>query len=61
MKASIDAVPAESVVIGTPIDLSKVIEISKPYTRVYYDLDDAALPELESMVSEVLRKRGLIS
>lgn len=60
MKASIDAVPAESVVIGTPIDLGKVIEISKPYTRVYYDLDEAALPELESAISDVLRKRGLI-
>ncbi len=61
MKASIDAVPAEAVVIGTPIDLSKVVEISKPFTRVYYDLDDAALPQLESAISEILRKRGLIA
>lgn len=60
MKASLDAVPADAVVIGTPIDLGKVIDISKPYTRVYYDLDDAALPELERAVSDVLQRRGLI-
>ncbi len=60
MKASIDAVPADTVVIGTPIDLQKVIEIAKPSTRVYYDLDDAVLPELEEAVAELLRKHGLI-
>jgi len=61
MKASIDAVPADTVVIGTPIDLQKVIEIAKPSTRVYYDLDDAVLPELEAVVAKLLRKRGLIA
>jgi predicted GTPase len=60
MKASINSVPCDSVVIGTPIDLGKIIEINKPSTRVYYDLDDAALPELDKSVSELLRKRGLI-
>ncbi|NLI98245.1 GTPase [bacterium] len=60
MKASINSVPCDSVVIGTPIDLGKIIEINKPSTRVYYDLDDMALPELENSVSELLRKRGLI-
>lgn len=60
LKASIDAVPADSVVIGTPIDLGKVIEFNKPCTRVYYDLDDAVLPELEETVTALLRKRGLI-
>ncbi len=61
MKASIEAVPADAVVIGTPIDLAKVIDIDKPFTRVYYDLDDAALPELADAISTVLRERGLIS
>jgi predicted GTPase len=61
MKASIEAVPADAVVIGTPIDLAKVIDIDKPSTRVYYELDDAALPELADAVSAVLRERGLIS
>lgn len=60
MKASIDAVPADAVVIGTPIDLGKVIEFNKPSTRVYYDLDEKALPELEKSVAALLRKRGLI-
>jgi predicted GTPase len=61
LEASIDAVPADSVIIGTPIDLSKVIQIDKPFTRVYYDLDDAALPEFEAAVSSLLQARGLIA
>ncbi|MBN2378885.1 GTPase [candidate division WOR-3 bacterium] len=60
MKSSIDAVPCDTVVIGTPIDLGKVIQLNKPSTRVFYDLDEAALPELEDTVKALLRKRGLI-
>lgn len=60
MQASINAVPAEAVVVGTPIDLAKIIEIDKPSTRVYYDLDDAALPALEEAITGLLRKRGLV-
>ncbi len=60
MEASINSVPADAVVVGTPIDLGKIIKINKPSTRVYYDLDDAALPVLEEAVAGLLRKRGLV-
>lgn len=60
MEASVEAVECDSIVIGTPIDLRRVITISKPSTRVYYDLDEKAIPELETSVTELLRKRGLI-
>jgi predicted GTPase len=46
LKATIDAADCDSVVIGTPIDLRRVVEIDKPATRVRYDLkahDNAAL------------------
>ena len=36
--ALIDAADCDSVVIGTPIDLRRVVEIAKPATRVRYDL-----------------------
>jgi predicted GTPase len=39
MEKIIDSVEADVVVIGTPIDLRRVIEISKPAVRVRYDLD----------------------
>jgi len=38
LKATIDAADCDSVVIGTPIDLRRVVEIAKPATRVRYDL-----------------------
>jgi predicted GTPase len=38
LKQTIDAADCDSVIIGTPIDLRRVIEFSKPATRVRYDL-----------------------
>ena len=46
MAKIIDASDADLVVIGTPIDLRKVVDISKPAVRVRYDLD--VLPESPS-------------
>ncbi len=39
MAKIIDAADVDLVVIGTPIDLRKVVEISKPAVRVRYDLE----------------------
>jgi len=50
MEKIIDSVEADVVVIGTPIDLRRVIEIHKPAVRVRYDLDvlpgSPTLPEV---------------
>jgi len=51
MAQIIDSAEADIVVIGTPIDLRRVIEISKPAVRVRYDLE--VLPDSPSLV-EVL-------
>jgi predicted GTPase len=48
MEEIIDSVDADIVVIGTPIDLRRVIEIKKPAVRVQYDLD--VLPDSPSLV-----------
>jgi predicted GTPase len=47
MEKIIDAVEADVVVIGTPIDLRRVIDIKKPAVRVQYDLD--VLPDSPSL------------
>jgi predicted GTPase len=39
MEKIIDAADVDVVIVGTPIDLRRVIEISKPAVRVRYDLD----------------------
>jgi predicted GTPase len=48
MEKIIDAADADIVVIGTPIDLRRVIEIKKPAVRVQYDLE--VLPDSPSLV-----------
>ncbi len=48
MEQIIDAVDADVVVIGTPIDLRAVIEIRKPALRVQYDLE--VLPDSPSLL-----------
>ncbi len=47
MEKIIDAAEADVVVIGTPIDLRRVIEIRKPAVRVRYELE--VLPESPSL------------
>jgi predicted GTPase len=47
MEEIIDAAEADVVVIGTPIDLRRVIDIRKPAVRVGYDLE--VLPESPSL------------
>ena len=55
---TIDAVDCDSVVIGTPIDLSRIITIAKPHTRVHYDLFEIGKPDLASVLSEFVTGLG---
>ena len=57
LEATINKSDADSVIIGTPIDLSRVIDIKKPNTRVFYDLQSIGSPDLESVISEFLTKQ----
>ena len=52
LKKTIDAVECDAVVVGTPIDLSKVIEIKKPATRVQYRLQEIGLPTLDDVFKD---------
>ncbi len=60
LEATINNSDAEAVVIGTPIDLSRVINIKKPHTRVFYDLQSIGTPSLESVVREFLVSEGIV-
>ncbi len=50
LEQTIAAAEVDSVVIGTPIDLSRVIKIDKPATRITYELDDYSEPSLDDLV-----------
>ena len=55
MAKIIDAADVDLVVVGTPIDLRRVIDISKPAVRVRYDLDVLPdSPQLADILAPVL-------
>jgi predicted GTPase len=56
LEDTINAVDCDSVVIGTPIDLGRILKINKPSTRVMYDLQEIGANTLET----VLKKKGII-
>jgi len=55
LEATIKAVDAEGVVVGTPIDLSLVLNIDKPHTRVYYDLVERGDLTVDTVVRELFQ------
>ncbi len=59
LEMTINQADCDGVVIGTPIDLSRVINIKKPYTRVYYDLQEIGKPDLEDVLTEFLTKHQI--
>lgn len=59
LEATINNTSCDSVIIATPIDLSRIIRIDKPSTRVYYDLQEIGLPNLSQVIDEFVRKYNL--
>jgi len=54
LKETIDHVPCDVVVIGTPIDLRRVMTINKPTARVKYELQVLGRVSFEQMLEEFL-------
>ena len=52
LERTINRVKADSVIIGTPIDLRRIIKIKKPTTRVRYELQEIGLPNIEMVLKE---------
>ncbi|MCK5833618.1 GTPase [bacterium] len=50
LEATIAASDAEVVIIGTPIDLRRIVKIDKPSVRVNYDLQIIGRPNLEDVI-----------
>ena len=57
LKETIDATPCDVVLIGTPIDLRKVIKVDKPTVRVKYELQVLAPICLEELVDDFLERK----
>lgn len=59
LEKTINSVDCDSVIIGTPIDLSRIVKINKPTTRVYYDLQEIGEPNLEMVLNDFTAKHNL--
>ena len=59
LEATINNTECDAVVIGTPIDLSRIIDIKKSNTRVYYDLQEIGSPNLEEILADFGKKHNL--
>ena len=52
--ATINASDAEAVVIATPIDLRRLVELDKPSVRVTYDLEEVGEPTMRDALSRII-------
>lgn len=59
LETTINNTDCDAVVIGTPIDLNRIINIKRPSTRVWYDLQEIGRPNLEEVIDEFVKKHRL--
>jgi predicted GTPase len=56
LEATVRSVPCDTVVMGTPIDLTRVMKIDKPYVRVAYELEEVGTPTLGDVLAPFLKE-----
>ena len=52
LKKTIDSVPCDIVLAGTPIDLNRVLTVNKPIVRVFYKLEETTKPDMEDILKD---------
>ena len=57
LEATINKADVDMVIVGTPIDLTRVIKIRKPYQRVRYELQEIGQPTLEDILKKKFGKK----
>ncbi len=58
LETTIDAVKCDSVVLGTPIDLRRIMNIRKPAVRVRYEIRETTKPTLDEILKSTPLKVG---
>ncbi len=59
LEATINNTDCDSVIIGTPIDLGRIIRINKPHTRVYYELKEIGKPDFNEILENFIITQGI--
>jgi len=58
LEDTINESDVDVVVIGTPIDLGRIIKINKPSVRVKYDLDEKGKPDMAEILDEFFKAKN---
>ena len=54
LKQTIDAVPCDTVVVASPVDLSRLLHFEKPSVRVRYEVEELGEPKLTPILQEFM-------
>lgn len=57
LEETINRTNCDSVVIATPVDLGRIINIKKPHTRVHYDLQEIGSPNLDEILKDFVENK----
>ena len=57
LQATIEAVPCDLVLVGTPFDLGRLVQTRHPMMRVFYSLGQAATGRLAEILDGFLAGR----
>lgn len=55
LEQTIEKTPCDSVVLGTPIDIRRIMKMTKPAARVRYEIREVTKPDLEELLKKFLR------
>ena len=59
LEKTIANTPCDAVVIGTPIDLGRIVKIKQPTVKVGYELQEIGTPNLEGVLKDFCKKHKL--
>jgi predicted GTPase len=60
LEETIHRVPCDLVLVATPIDLARVIHLSKPYLRVSYEVEELTRPGLAGLIAEFAHEHAVV-
>jgi predicted GTPase len=61
LEKTIANTPCDVVVIATPIDLTRIVNINKPYVKVGYELQEIGQPDLKHSLMDFMKKKKLLN
>src|SRR5699024_215168 len=59
LEETMNSYDCDTVIIGIPMNLSRVINLKKPYTRVNYELKEGGSPNLDEILAEFIEEHNL--